>query len=111
LRKDPFTYRPSFHSGYDISARANSEVSVTADGIVRLTGYDSERGNHILVDHGSGLSTWYMHLNKILVQKGDPLTKAQVIGLVGSTGRSTGYHLHYEVLQDEVSIDPQPYLK
>jgi murein DD-endopeptidase MepM/ murein hydrolase activator NlpD len=111
LRKDPFTNRPSFHSGYDISAPANSEVYVTADGIVKSTGSDSERGNNILVDHGKGLATWYMHLNKILVQKGDSVQKGQNIGLVGTTGRSTGYHLHYEVLQNDVSIDPKPYLK
>ncbi|NHN29364.1 M23 family metallopeptidase [Paenibacillus agricola] len=111
LRKDPFNNRPSFHSGYDISAPANSEVYVTADGKVKLTGTDSERGNHILVDHGKGLQTWYMHLNAILVQKGDPVLKGQNIGLVGSTGRSTGYHLHYEVLQNGESIDPMPYLK
>lgn len=111
LRQDPFTRRPSFHSGYDISAPANSEVSVTADGIVRITGSDSERGNHIVVDHSNGLQTMYMHLNKILVQKNDSVQKGQLIGLVGSTGRSTGYHLHYEVLQNGVSVDPLPYLK
>ncbi|SFL11453.1 Murein DD-endopeptidase MepM and murein hydrolase activator NlpD, contain LysM domain [Paenibacillus sp. 1_12] len=111
LRQDPFTRRPSFHSGYDIAAPANSEVSVTADGTVRTTGSDSERGNYIVVDHTNGLQTMYMHLNKILVQKKDSVQKGQLIGLVGSTGRSTGYHLHYEVLQNGVSIDPLPYLK
>ncbi|WP_240420966.1 peptidoglycan DD-metalloendopeptidase family protein [Paenibacillus periandrae] len=111
LRQDPFTRRPSFHSGYDISAPVNSEVSVTADGIVRVTGSDPERGNHIVVDHSNGLQTMYMHLNKILVQKNDSVQKGQLIGLVGSTGRSTGYHLHYEVLQNGVSVDPLPYLK
>jgi murein DD-endopeptidase MepM/ murein hydrolase activator NlpD len=111
LRQDPFTRRPSFHSGYDISAPANSEVHVTADGVVKSTGTDSERGNHIFVEHGNGLQTLYMHLNQILVEKNQPIQKGQLIGLVGSTGRSTGYHLHYEVLQDGVSIDPKPFLK
>jgi murein DD-endopeptidase MepM/ murein hydrolase activator NlpD len=110
LRQDPFTFRPSFHSGYDISAPVNSEVHVTADGVVTSIGSDSERGNNIIVRHANGLQTVYMHLNKILVQKGDVVQKGRLIGLVGSTGRSTGYHLHYEIQKNGVSIDPKPYL-
>jgi murein DD-endopeptidase MepM/ murein hydrolase activator NlpD len=111
LRQDPFTFRPSFHSGYDISTAVNSEVHVTADGVVNSTGSDSEHGNNIVVGHANGLQTWYMHLNKIVVNKGDTVTKGQLIGLVGTTGRSTGYHLHYEILKNGISIDPKPYLK
>lgn len=110
LRQDPFTSRPSFHSGYDIASPANSPVHVTADGVVASTGSDDSHGNNIIVTHSKGLQTWYMHLNKINVQKGEHVQKGQVIGLVGSTGRSTGYHLHYEVLKNGVSSDPKPYL-
>jgi len=111
LRQDPFTFRPSFHNGLDISAPLNSKVYVTADGVVVSTGNDSLHGNNILVSHSDGLRTWYMHLNKINVEKGDKVEKGQVIGFVGTTGRSTGSHLHYEVLKNGVSIDPTPYLK
>jgi murein DD-endopeptidase MepM/ murein hydrolase activator NlpD len=111
LWQDPFTYRPSFHSGYDIGAPLNSKVYVTADGVVQSTGSDSLHGNNIVVSHSDGLRTWYMHLNKIAVEKGDKVEKGQVIGYVGSTGRSTGSHLHYEVLKNGASIDPKPYLK
>ncbi|MCR8631390.1 M23 family metallopeptidase [Paenibacillus radicis (ex Xue et al. 2023)] len=111
LRQDPFTFRPSFHSGFDISAPLNSKVHVTADGVVQSTGSDSLHGNNIVVSHSDGLQTWYMHLNKINVDKGEKVEKGQVIGLVGSTGRSTGNHLHYEVLKNGVSIDPKPFLK
>lgn len=110
LRQDPFTSRPSFHSGYDIASPANTPVHVTADGVVASTGSDDSHGSNIIVTHSKGLQTWYMHLNKINVQKGDRVQKGQVIGLVGSTGRSTGYHLHYEVLKNGVSSDPKPYL-
>jgi murein DD-endopeptidase MepM/ murein hydrolase activator NlpD len=110
-RKDPFTYAPTYHSGVDIAASAGDPVFVTADGTVVSTDYDSMHGNNIIVDHTNGIRTWYMHLSKILVAKGDQLTKGQKIGLVGSTGRSTGAHLHYELKKNGVSVDPTPYLK
>ncbi|TBL71026.1 M23 family metallopeptidase [Paenibacillus thalictri] len=109
-RKDPFNSQPSFHSGMDIAARLNSPVVATADGIVVTTGSDSSHGNNIIIDHSNGLKTWYMHLNKILVSRGDTVQKGQQIGLVGSTGRSTGAHLHYELLKNGQSVDPLPYL-
>jgi murein DD-endopeptidase MepM/ murein hydrolase activator NlpD len=109
-RKDPFTYRPTFHSGFDIAGVANDPVYVTADGTVVSSGYDNLHGNNIVVSHGQGLRTWYMHLNKSLVSEGDQVKKGDKIGLLGSTGRSTGPHLHYEVKKNGVSIDPEPYL-
>lgn len=110
-RKDPFNYRLSFHSGLDISAPTDSEVMVTADGTVVSAGYDSGKGNYIIVDHTGGIRTSYMHLNKISVKQGDKVKKGGLIGTVGSTGRSTGPHLHYEVLKHGQSIDPRLYLK
>ncbi|WP_171683171.1 M23 family metallopeptidase [Paenibacillus planticolens] len=110
-RTDPFTHRPSFHSGIDFGARENDAVYATADGKVVSTGKDIYHGNNIVIEHSKGLRTWYMHLNKILVNNGDNVVKGSTIGLVGSTGRSTGPHLHYEVLKNGESIDPKPYLK
>jgi murein DD-endopeptidase MepM/ murein hydrolase activator NlpD len=110
-RKDPFTSQPSFHSGLDIGAQENSPVYSAADGKVVSTGSDSSHGNNIVIEHSKGLRTWYMHLNKILVNQGDNVQKGQTIGLVGSTGRSTGAHLHYEVIKNGVSVDPRPYVQ
>ncbi|MEW9702114.1 M23 family metallopeptidase [Paenibacillus sp. SI8] len=110
-RTDPFTFRPSFHSGIDFGAKENDPVYATADGKVISTGRDQFHGNNIVIEHSKGLRTWYMHLNKILVNKGDNVEKGNTIGLVGSTGRSTGPHMHYEVLKNGASIDPKPYLK
>ncbi|MEX2459866.1 MAG: peptidoglycan DD-metalloendopeptidase family protein [Paenibacillaceae bacterium] len=109
-RKDPFTYRPTYHSGFDIAGDFDDPVYVTADGTVISSGYDNLHGNNIVVSHTRGLRTWYMHLNKSLVSEGDHVNKGDKIGLLGSTGRSTGSHLHYEVKKDGVSVDPGPYL-
>ncbi|TXK76358.1 peptidoglycan DD-metalloendopeptidase family protein [Paenibacillus sp. N3.4] len=110
-RTDPFTHRPSFHSGIDFGAKENDPVFATAAGKVVSTGKDMFHGNNIVIEHSKGLRTWYMHLNKILVNNGDTVEKGSTIGLVGSTGRSTGAHLHYEVLKNGESTDPKPYLK
>jgi murein DD-endopeptidase MepM/ murein hydrolase activator NlpD len=110
-RRDPLTRTPSFHAGIDIGASENEPVYAAADGKVITTGQDIFHGNNIVIDHSSGLHTWYMHLNKIMVNEGDTVSKGQTIGLVGSTGRSTGPHLHYEVQKNGTSIDPTPYLQ
>lgn len=110
VRIDPFTSRPSMHTGYDIDGEFNDPVYVTAAGKVIAAGYDDEHGNYIIVDHSRGIETEYMHLNKMLVKRGESVTKGQQIGLVGSTGRSTGSHLHYEVHKNGIQIDPKPYL-
>ncbi len=110
LRKDPFTLKPSMHAGIDLDGELNDAVYVTAAGKVIEAGYDDEHGNHIIVDHTRGLQTEYMHLNKMLVKRGESVTKGQQIGLMGTTGRSTGTHLHYEVHKNGVQIDPSPYL-
>lgn len=110
-RSDPFTKIPSYHSGIDFGAHENDPVFATAAGKVVSTGRDIYHGNNIVIEHSKGLRTWYMHLNKILVNKGDSVDKGSKIGLVGSTGRSTGAHLHYEVLKNGESVDPKPYLK
>ncbi|TMV49689.1 M23 family metallopeptidase [Paenibacillus mesophilus] len=111
VRIDPFNYSPSFHNGMDIAGRNNDPVFVTADGTVITAGWDKSEGNHLVVDHGNGLRTQYMHLNEFLVKKGDKVKKGQQIAKMGSTGRSTGPHLHYGVIKNGVVIDPRPYLK
>ncbi|MEW9702133.1 M23 family metallopeptidase [Paenibacillus sp. SI8] len=110
VRRDPFTQKPTMHTGLDLDGELNDSVYVTADGKVVEASYDDEHGNHIIVDHTRGLQTEYMHLNKMLVKSGESVTKGQKIGLMGTTGRSTGTHLHYEVHKNGVQIDPSPYL-
>jgi murein DD-endopeptidase MepM/ murein hydrolase activator NlpD len=110
-RIDPINGLPSFHSGIDFGASLGDDVFATADGTVVSVGKDASHGNNIIINHGQGLKTWYMHLSKILVAEGDQVTKGQKIGLVGNTGRSTGAHLHYEVIKNGKSVDPKPYLQ
>ncbi|MBD0379569.1 M23 family metallopeptidase [Paenibacillus sp. WST5] len=110
IRKDPFTQKPTMHTGLDLDGELNDAVYVTAAGKVVQAGYDNQHGYHIIVDHTRGLRTVYMHLNKMLVKRGESVTKGQKIGLMGTTGRSTGTHLHYEVHKNGVEINPSPYL-
>ncbi|MNI33495.1 Murein DD-endopeptidase MepM [compost metagenome] len=110
IRLDPFTGKPSGHTGIDIDGELGDAVYAAAAGKVTLTDSDGEHGNYIRIDHTLGMNTQYLHLSKILVKVGEQVTKGQKIGLVGSTGRSTGTHLHYEVLRSGVQIDPTPYL-
>lgn len=110
FRRDPFTRATSFHNGIDIGARLNADVVATADGEVEAAGKDAAKGNYILINHSYSIHTQYMHLNKIYVKKGDMVEKGQVIGSVGSTGRSTGPHIHYEVWKNKQVVDPSPYM-
>jgi murein DD-endopeptidase MepM/ murein hydrolase activator NlpD len=110
LRKSPFTGVREKHEGYDIGARAGSEIRATADGIVVVQGRGSGYGKMVEVDHGYGMMTRYGHNSKNLVKVGDRVKRGQVIALVGSTGRSTGPHLHYEVLLNGVPVSPKNYI-
>ena len=110
-RMDPFTNVTSLHEGVDLSAEVNSRIFATADGVVTQSGQVGGYGLLIEIKHDTGLTTRYGHANKLLVQVGDFVKKGQLIGLVGSTGRSTGNHLHYEVLFGGQSIDPQKLMK
>ena len=107
-RKDPFTGRRAFHSGYDFAAPKGTPVLAGADGIITHRGRLGYYGKTIEVYHGVGISTLYGHLSDYRVEIGDFVARNQVIGLIGSTGRSTGPHLHYEVRQDG---RPKPYSK
>ncbi|MNO70911.1 Murein DD-endopeptidase MepM [compost metagenome] len=110
-RKDPFSGVLSLHSGLDIGGQIGDPIYAAANGTVKDTGYSSARGNYVTISHPSGLETNYMHLSKVSVSKGDKLKQGDPIGELGSTGRSTGPHLHLEVVKNGVTIDPELYLQ
>ncbi|MGH7708168.1 MAG: M23 family metallopeptidase [Vulcanimicrobiaceae bacterium] len=101
---------PEFHEGVDLAGDYGSPVHAAAAGSVVFAGYDGGYGKRIEIDHGNGYHTWYCHLSKIDVQARDHVTKAEAIGLVGSTGASTGPHLHYQVMYEGKPVDPEPFL-
>lgn len=100
-----------FHAGLDIANAADTLVQATADGTVRFSGWSHGYGNMVVIDHGYGLSTLYGHTSKALVKVGERVMRGQVIGYMGTTGRSTGAHLHYEVWRQGRPINPWTYLK
>ncbi len=105
-RADPFTDEPGFHEGIDIASAKGDPVYATADGVVETAAYAGDYGNMIEIRHGFGLSTRYGHLSGYAVKAGDTVTRGQVIGYVGATGRATGAHVHYEILANGKPIDP-----
>lgn len=109
-RKDPFTRRSAYHRGIDFPGDVNDPIYATAGGKVSRTGYDRAMGNYIFIKHGNGLETVYMHMKKSLVKVGQQVEKGEEIGKLGSTGRSTGPHLHYEVRKQGTPINPISYL-
>jgi murein DD-endopeptidase MepM/ murein hydrolase activator NlpD len=111
VRSDPFLGRPAMHTGLDFRAATGDPVRATANGKVVSSGWAGGYGRMVEVDHGNGLSTRYGHLSEINVKVGDPVKIGQVIGAVGSTGRSTGPHLHYETRIDGEAVDPQKFLR
>ena len=110
LRADPFTGRRAMHEGVDIAARLGSAVTAMGDGVVSYAGLKAGYGRLVAVTHGQGYTTRYAHTAEILVKVGDRVTKGQPIARVGSSGRSTGPHLHFEVLRNGRAVDPRGYL-
>ena len=110
-RVDPFTRGMAMHSGQDFRASSGTPVKVTADGKVIQADWVGGYGRLVEVDHGFGLSTRYAHMSGFNVSVGDVVTKGMTVGYVGSTGRSTGPHLHYEVRIDEEAVDPMAFLR
>jgi murein DD-endopeptidase MepM/ murein hydrolase activator NlpD len=110
MRKDPFNGRPTMHKGVDFAGKNGSGVIATGAGIVTWSGVRSGYGNLVEIDHGNGLRTRYGHADSLTVEVGDVVTKGQVVALMGSTGRSTGPHVHYEVLKNGKQIDPLPFV-
>jgi murein DD-endopeptidase MepM/ murein hydrolase activator NlpD len=111
VRADPFLGRPAMHTGLDFRAATGDPVRATANGKVASSGWAGGYGRMVEIDHGNGLSTRYGHLSEITVKVGDVVKIGQVIGAVGSTGRSTGPHLHYETRIDGEAVDPQKFLR
>ena len=105
-RSDPFTSEPAFHQGLDISTEKGSPVYATADGDVESAAYSGDYGNLIQLKHGFGLTTRYGHLSAFAVKPGEHVRRGDVIGYVGSTGRSTGAHVHYEILANGRLLNP-----
>ena len=110
-RVDPFTRGYAMHSGLDFRASTGTPVRATADGKVVHADWQGGYGRLVEVDHGFGLTTRYAHLSAIEVSAGDTIRKGDVVGEVGSSGRSTGPHLHYEVRIDEEAVDPVSFLR
>ena len=111
IRSDPFLGRPAMHTGLDFRAQMGDPVRATANGKVVSAGWSGGYGRMVEVDHGNGFSTRYGHLSAIDVEVGQKVRIGQVIGRVGSTGRSTGPHLHYETRIEGDAVDPQKFLR
>ena len=105
-RSDPFSGEPAFHQGLDISTEKGQPVFATADGLVESAAYTGDYGNLIVLQHGFGLATRYGHMSGFAVRPGRAVKRGDVIGYVGSTGRSTGTHVHYEILANGKLINP-----
>jgi murein DD-endopeptidase MepM/ murein hydrolase activator NlpD len=111
VRRDPFTHQARFHAGLDISGDTGDPVYAAADGTVIHADQDGAHGLNVELSHGNGITTHYSHLSKIIAVPGKKVKKGELIGLMGSTGRSTGPHLHYEVAVKGTHVDPKPYLQ
>ncbi|HSX56878.1 MAG TPA: M23 family metallopeptidase [Sphingomonas sp.] len=111
VRSDPFHGSAAMHAGVDIPGPIGTPIYATADGVIGRAGRFGGYGNLITVNHGKGIETRYGHLSKILVASNTRVRRGQLIGLMGSTGRSTGSHLHYEVRIDGAAVNPMPFMQ
>lgn len=109
-RADPFSGDAELHLGVDISALYNAQIHAPADGIILYSERKAAYGNLLIVDHGNGLTTRYGHLSRSLVKAGQKVKRSDIIGLVGTTGRTTAPHLHYEVRMNDRPVNPRRYL-
>ncbi len=111
MRLDPFLGRPAIHTGIDLRGETGEPVHATATGRVSIAGREGGYGNMVEVNHGNGLATRYGHLSQIDVKVGQTVRIGEIIGRIGSTGRSTGPHLHYETRINGEAVDPQKFLR
>ncbi len=109
-RQDPMSGRKSFHRGVDFAAKVDSQVHAVAAGVVTYSGNKSHYGNVVEIDHGNGYATRYGHNKKNVVKAGDVVVRGQQIAALGSTGRSTGPHVHFEVIRDGKRINPMRFI-
>lgn len=110
LRSDPLRRTPRMHAGIDIPGRPGTPIRASADGVVRFAGSAGGYGRMVEIAHPGGLATRYAHLSQILVPPGAPVARGETIALMGSTGRSTGSHLHFEVRRHGLAADPLAFL-
>ncbi|HEX8446544.1 MAG TPA: M23 family metallopeptidase [Sphingomonas sp.] len=111
VRSDPFRHSAAMHAGIDLAGPLGTPIYATADGVVSKAGWGNGYGNMVEISHGAGMETRYGHMSKLLVSPNTRVHRGQLIGLMGSTGRSTGSHLHYEVRIDGRAVNPIPYLR
>jgi murein DD-endopeptidase MepM/ murein hydrolase activator NlpD len=109
-RKDPFSGETAFHSGIDISCKLGSAIRATADGVVSHSGWTNKSGYVVVIEHGCGFSTLYAHNKSNTVKIGTVVKRGDIIGYVGSTGKSTGPHVHYEVWKNGKTVDARKYV-
>ena len=110
-RESPFTNGREFHKGLDIAGREGTEIFATADGVVTFCGQKGSFGKTVMIDHGYGMVTKYAHTKKIMVNRGEYVKRGDVVATMGNSGRSTGPHLHYEVLLNGVHVNPLNYIQ
>jgi murein DD-endopeptidase MepM/ murein hydrolase activator NlpD len=111
MRMDPFLRGPAIHTGVDLRGDTGEPAHATASGTVVTASWQGGYGNMVEIDHHNGLSTRFGHLSKILVRVGQRVNIGDIVGLIGSTGRSTGPHLHYETRINDTAVDPQKFLR
>jgi murein DD-endopeptidase MepM/ murein hydrolase activator NlpD len=109
-RISPFTGRRELHKGIDIANRKGTEVLAPADGVVTFSGNNGAMGRMVVIDHGHNIITRYAHLDSALKKKGDSVKRGDIIAKMGSSGRSTGSHLHYEVHRNGVPVNPANFI-
>ena len=109
-RISPFTGKREFHKGLDIGARKKSPIIAAADGVITYVGRKGLLGRVVVIDHGHGVVTRYGHVHKAMKKRGESVKRGDVIALVGNTGRTTGSHLHYEVLLNGIPVNPRKYI-
>lgn len=111
-RKDPFSGEVGdFHQGLDIANASGTPIMATADGVVQIASWQGGYGRLVVIDHGRGFKTYYAHNSELLVKRGDRVKRGQQISKMGTSGHSTGYHLHYEVWQNGRVVNPMQYVK
>ncbi len=111
VRRDPITGQLAMHNGLDLAGTYHEAVMATGPGTVKIAGWTGEYGNMVEIDHGFGLMTRYAHLSRVQVKVGQKVAARQVVGAMGTTGRSTGPHVHYEVLSDGKNVNPAKFLE
>lgn len=111
VRSDPFRGRAAMHAGVDLAGPLGTPIYATADGVVNRSEYSGAYGNLVEINHGQGIQTRYGHMSRLVARSGQRVTRGELIGYMGSTGRSTGSHLHYEVRIDGRAVNPIPFMQ